>query len=167
MYPIFERPKIQFELIVTFLLESKSTVWPIYIYIYIYIYLKRSFEKLKRNFSSSIHDITKLVKFCACVCVCLCASCYMHLLGLSYEEWYFRVEWWCDLILNLEWQGREQLYVIIWVIHSCSSRLLLRIWLLLLLPDRLVSLTVEGPCCIYGRGTHRCVVVFNFFLFNF
>ena len=26
MYPTFERPKIQFELIVTFLLESKSTV---------------------------------------------------------------------------------------------------------------------------------------------
>ena len=70
MYPIFERPKIQFDLIVTFLLESKSTVWPIYIYIY--VYLKRSFEKLKRNFSFSIHDITKLVKFCACVCVFVC-----------------------------------------------------------------------------------------------
>ena len=45
--------------------------------------------------------------------------------------------------------------------------MLLRIWLLLLLPDRLVSLTVEGPCCIYGRGTHRCVVVFNFFYLTF
>ena len=33
-------------------------------------------------------------------------------------------------------QVQEQLYVIIWVIHSCSSQLLLQIWLLLHLPKR-------------------------------
>ena len=94
--------------------------------------------------------------------MCLCVHCYMLLLDRSYGGWYFWVKWWFNLIVNLEWQGQQQLYVIIWVIHSCSSQLLLRIWLLLPLPERLVSLTVKGLCCIYGRSAHRCVTFLSF-----